>query len=69
MAEEKEIVEAAAVADTDGKKKVGFWLKNKGAAIGVAIGAALVATGDYLCGDTGIIPFVISVAKQIWQFI
>ncbi len=51
------------------KKKAGLWLKAKGTAIGVAIGAALVATGDYLLGDTGIIAYAVFLIKQAWQFI
>jgi len=49
----------------DGKKAVGAFLKSKGTAIGVTIGAVLVATGDFLMGDTGIIPYVISLGRQL----
>lgn len=50
------------------KKAIGTFLKNKGTAIGVAVGASLVATGDYLLGDTGLFPWIIGVIKQIYAF-
>ena len=54
--------------NTGGKQAVGKWLKAKGTAIGVAVGAALVATGDYLCGDCGLIPWIIGLGKTLWGF-
>lgn len=47
-----------------GKQAVGKWLKAKGTAIGVAVGVALTSLGDYLLGDSGLIPFVIGLVKQ-----
>mgnify|MGYP004717001481 CR=1 FL=1 len=55
-------------AQDTGKQVVGKWLKAKGTAIGVAVGAALVATGDYLCGDCGLIPWIIGLGKTFWGF-
>ena len=55
-------------AQNTGKRAVGKWLKAKGTAIGVAVGAALVATGDYLCGDCGLIPWIIGLVKQAIGF-
>ena len=55
-------------AQNTGKQAVGKWLKAKGTAIGVAGGAALVATGDYLCGDCGLIPWIIGLGKTFWGF-
>ena len=52
----------------NGKQAVGKWLKAKGAAIGVAIGVALTSLGDYLLGDSGLIPFVIGLVKQAIGF-
>lgn len=54
---------------TDGKKAIGVFLKAKGLAIGTAVGAALVATGDWLCGDTGLIPWLIGLGKTLWGFL
>lgn len=51
-----------------GKQAVGKWLKAKGTAIGVAVGVALTSLGDYLLGDSGLIPFVIGLAKQAIGF-
>ena len=51
-----------------GKQAVGKWLKAKGTAIGVAVGAALGATGDYLCGDCGLTPWIIGLGKTLWGF-
>ena len=53
---------------SDQRKSVGKFLKDKGTAIGVAVGATLVATGDYLLGDTGLIPWLVGVFKQIYLF-
>lgn len=50
------------------RKSIGKFLKEKGTAIGVAVGATLVATGDYLLGDTGLIPWIVGVFKQIYAF-
>jgi len=50
------------------RKAIAIFLKNKGTAIGVAIGASLVATGDYLLGDTGLFPWLIGIFKQIYAF-
>ena len=52
----------------NGKQAVGKWLKSKGTAIGVAIGVALTSLGDYLLGDSGLIPFVIGLVKQAIGF-
>lgn len=52
----------------NGKHAVGKWLKARGAAIGVAIGVALTSLGDYLLGDSGLIPFVIGLVKQAIGF-
>lgn len=51
-----------------GRQAVGSWLKAKGTAIGVAIGVALTSLGDYLLGDTGLIPFCIGLVKQAIAF-
>ena len=51
-----------------GKRAVGKWLKSKGTAIGVAVGVALTSLGDYLLGDSGLIPFVIGLVKQAVAF-
>ena len=51
---------------TTGKQAVGTFLKNKGLAIGTAVGAVCVATGDYLLGDSGIIPWIIGLGKTLW---
>lgn len=51
-----------------GKQAVGKWLKTKGTAIGVAVGVALTSLGDYLLGDSGLIPFVIGLVKQAIGF-
>lgn len=51
-----------------GKRAVGKWLKAKGTAIGVAVGVALTSLGDYLIGDSGLIPFVIGLVKQAIGF-
>lgn len=51
-----------------GKQAVGKWLKAKGTAIGVAVGVALTSLGDYLLGDSGLIPFVIGLGKTLWGF-
>ena len=51
-----------------GKHAVGKWLKAKGTAIGVAVGVALTSLGDYLLGDSGLIPFVIGLVKQAIGF-
>ena len=51
-----------------GKRAVGKWLKNRGAAIGVAVGVALTSLGDYLLGDSGLIPFAIGLIKQAISF-
>ena len=51
-----------------GKQAVGKWLKAKGTAIGVAVGVALTSLGDYLLGDSGLIPFVIGLVKQAIGF-
>ena len=50
------------------RKSIGKFLNDKGTAIGVAVGATLVATGDYLLGDTGLIPWLVGVFKQIYAF-
>ena len=55
-------------AQNTGKQAVGKWLKAKGTAIGVAVGAALTSLGDYLLGDSGLIPFVIGLVKQAIGF-
>ena len=55
-------------ATQSGRQAVGSWLKNKGTAIGVAIGVALTSLGDYLLGDTGLIPFCIGLVKQAIAF-
>lgn len=51
-----------------GKQAVGKWLKAKGTAIGVAVGVALTSLGDYLIGDSGLIPFAIGLVKQAIGF-
>ena len=51
-----------------GKQAVGKWLKAKGTAIGMAVGVALTSLGDYLLGDSGLIPFVIGLVKQAIGF-
>ena len=51
-----------------GKQAIGSWLKSKGTAIGVAVGVALTSLGDYLLGDTGLIPFCIGLVKQAMAF-
>lgn len=51
-----------------GRQAVGSWLKSKGTAIGVTIGVALTSLGDYLLGDTGLIPFCIGLIKQAVAF-
>lgn len=51
-----------------GKQAVGKWLKAKGTAIGVAVGVALTSLGDYLLGDSSLIPFVIGLVKQAIGF-
>ena len=51
-----------------GKQAGGKWLKAKGTAIGVAVGVALTSLGDYLIGDSGLIPFVIGLVKQAIGF-
>ncbi len=53
---------------TTGKQAVGKWLKSKGTAIGVAVGVALTSLGDYLLGDSGLIPFAIGLVKQALAF-
>lgn len=53
---------------TTGKQAVGKWLKAKGTAIGVAVGVALTSLGDYLLGDSGLIPFAIGLVKQAVAF-
>ena len=53
---------------TTGKQAVGKWLKSKGTAIGVAVGVALTSLGDYLLGDSGLIPFAIGLVKQAIAF-
>lgn len=55
-------------AAQSGKQAIGSWLKAKGTAIGVAIGVALTSLGDYLLGDTGLIPFCIGLVKQAIAF-
>lgn len=55
-------------AQNTGKQAVGKWLKAKGTAIGVAVGVALTSLGDYLLGDSGLIPFVIGLVKQVIGF-
>lgn len=55
-------------AAQSGKQAVGSWLKSKGTAIGVAVGVALTSLGDYLLGDTGLIPFCIGLVKQAIAF-
>lgn len=55
-------------AQNTGKRAVGKWLKAKGTAIGVAVGVALTSLGDYLLGDSGLIPFVIGLVKQAIGF-
>lgn len=55
-------------AQNTGKQAVGKWLKAKGTAIGVAVGVALTSLGDYLIGDSGLIPFVIGLVKQAIGF-
>lgn len=55
-------------AQNTGKKAIGKWLKAKGTAIGVAVGVALTSLGDYLIGDSGLIPFVIGLVKQAIGF-
>lgn len=55
-------------AQNTGKQAVGKWLKAKGTAIGVAVGVALTSLGDYLLGDSGLIPFVIGLVKQAIGF-
>ena len=52
----------------NGKQVVGSWLKAKGTAIGVTVGIVLTSLGDYLLGDTGLIPFCIGVVKQAITF-
>ena len=54
--------------NTGGKQAIGKWLKAKGTAIGVAVGVALTSLGDYLLGDSGLIPFVIGLVKQAIGF-
>lgn len=51
-----------------GKQAVGAWLKSRGTAIGVTVGVILTATGDYLLGDTGLIPYAIGLIKQAIAF-
>lgn len=51
-----------------GKQAIGSWLKSKGTAIGVAVGVVLTSLGDYLLGDTGLIPFCIGIVKQVAAF-
>lgn len=51
-----------------GKQAVGKWLKAKGTAIGVTVGVALTSLGDYLIGDSGLIPFAIGLVKQAIGF-
>lgn len=51
---------------TTGKQAVGKWLKAKGTAIGVAVGVALTATGDYLCGDSGLLSYLVGLGKELW---
>lgn len=53
---------------TTGKQAVGKWLKAKGTAIGVAVGVVLTSLGDYLLGDSGLIPFAIGLVKQAIAF-
>lgn len=55
-------------AQNTGKQAVGKWLKAKGTAIGVAVGVALTSLGDYLLGDSGLIPFAIGLVKQAVGF-
>ena len=55
-------------AQNSGKQAVGKWLKAKGTAIGVAVGVALTSLGDYLLGDSGLIPFAIGLVKQAVGF-
>lgn len=55
-------------AAQSGRQAVGSWLKAKGTAIGVAIGVGLTSLGDYLLGDTGLIPFCIGLVKQAIAF-
>lgn len=54
--------------NTGGKQAIGKWLKAKGTAIGVAVGVALTSLGDYLLGDSGLIPFAIGLVKQAIGF-
>ncbi len=49
-----------------GKQAAGKWLKAKGTAIGVAVGVALTATGDYLCGNSGLLGYLVGLGKQLW---
>lgn len=49
----------------DGKKAVGAYLKAKGVAIGIAVGVALTSLGDYLLGESGLIPFIINAGKSL----
>lgn len=51
-----------------GRQAAGSWLKAKGTAIGVAVGVGLTSLGDYLLGDTGLIPFCIGLVKQAIAF-
>ncbi|PWM31448.1 MAG: hypothetical protein DBX55_02790 [Verrucomicrobia bacterium] len=51
-----------------GREAIGSWLKSKGTAIGVAVGVALTSLGDYLMGDSGLIPFCIGLIKQAAAF-
>ena len=60
--------EAKTVNAQSGKQAIGSWLKSKGTAIGVAVGVALTSLGDYLLGDTGLIPFCIGIVKQVAAF-
>lgn len=56
------------VVAQSGKQAIGSWLKSKGTAIGVAVGVVLTSLGDYLLGDTGLIPFCIGIVKQVAAF-
>lgn len=60
--------ETKTVVAQSGKQAIGSWLKSKGTAIGVAVGVALTSLGDYLLGDTGLIPFCIGIVKQVAAF-
>lgn len=60
--------ETKTVVAQSGRQAIGSWLKSKGTAIGVAVGVVLTSLGDYLLGDTGLIPFCIGIVKQVAAF-